>query len=179
MKRKEDGLHFKIRRVFSALKSLTEENGYELEVTEKKGMPFYQALIKRRLGFVIGALIFIISLYLLSSFVWFIEVTGAQQVDPNRILITAARYGIYQGAAKWNFSRTEAEEGMLRDINQLTYVKVDVRGVKVTIEVVEKVLPRDEITGPCHLVASRDGIIEEVLVLDGQANVEARCGSPG
>jgi len=174
VKRKEDGLHFKIRSsAFQALKSLTEENGYELEVTEKKGMPFYQALIKRRLGFVIGALIFIISLYLLSSFVWFIEVTGAQQVDPNRILITAARYGIYQGAAKWNFSRTEAEEGMLRDINQLTYVKVDVRGVKVTIEVVEKVLPRDETTGPCHLVASRDGIIEEVLVLDGQANVEA------
>ena len=34
-------------------------------------------------------------------------------------------------------------------------------------------MPRDEITGPCHLVASRDGIIEEVLVLDGQANVEA------
>lgn len=172
VKRKEDGLHFKIRSsAYQALKSLTEENGYELEVTEKKGIPFYQALLKRRLGFVLGALIFIMSLYLLSSFVWFIEVSGAKQVDPARILVTAARYGIYQGAAKWNFSRTEAEEGMLREINELTYVKVDVRGVKVNIEVVEKVLPRDEITGPCHLVASRDGIVEEVLVLDGQANV--------
>jgi len=174
VKRQEDGLHFKIRSsAYQALKSLTEEHGYDLEITEKKGMPFYQALLKRRLGFVIGALIFIMSLYLLSSFVWFIEVSGARQVDPAQILITAARYGIYQGAAKWNFSRTEAEEGMLRDINQLTYVKVDVRGVKVNIEVVEKVLPRDEITGPCHLVASRDGIVEQVLVLDGQANVAA------
>lgn len=174
IKRKEDGLHFKIRSsAYSALRSLAEENGYQLEVTEKKGIPFYQALLKRRLGFVIGALIFILALYFLSSFVWFIEISGAEKVDPTRILVTAARYGVYQGAAKWNFSRNEVEEGILRDIEQLTYARVDVRGVKVNIEVVEKVLPRDEITGPCHLVASRDGVVEEVLVLDGQANAAA------
>lgn len=174
VKRREDGLHFKIRSsAYQALKSITEENGYELEVTEKKGIPFYQALLKRRLGFVVGALIFTIALYFLSSFVWFIEVSGTKQVDPVRILMTAARYGVYQGAAKWNFSRTEAEEGLLRDINQLTYVKVEVQGVKVSIEVVEKVLPREEITGPCHMVAAREGIVEQVLVLDGQANVAA------
>lgn len=64
VKRKEDGLHFKIRSsAYSALKSIAEENGYQLEITEKKGIPFYQALLKRRLGFVIGALIFIIALY--------------------------------------------------------------------------------------------------------------------
>ena len=174
VKRRDDGLHFKIRSsAYQALKSITEENGYELEVTEKKGIPFYQALLKRRLGFVVGGLIFTIALYFLSSFVWFIEVSGTKQVDPVRILVTAARYGVYQGAAKWNFSRTEAEEGLLRDINQLTYAKVEVRGVKVNIEVVEKVLPRAEITGPCHLVAAREGIVEQVLVLDGQANVAA------
>ena len=174
VKRSEDGLHFKIRSsAYQALKSITEENGYELEVTEKKGIPFYQALLKRRLGFVVGGLIFTIALYFLSSFVWFIEVSGTKQVDPVRILVTAARYGVYQGAAKWNFSRAEAEEGLLRDINQLTYVKVEVRGVKVNIEVVEKVLPRQEITGPCHLVAAREGIVEQVLVLDGQPNVAA------
>jgi len=174
VKRKEDGLHFKIRSsAYSALKSIAEGNGYQLEITEKKGIPFYQALLKRRLGFVIGALIFIIALYFLSSFVWFIEVSGTQKVDPTRILVTAARYGLYQGAAKWNFSRSQVEEGLLRDISQLTYAKVDIRGVRVNIEVVEKVLPRDEITGPCHLVASRDGIVEDVLVLEGQANVAA------
>ncbi len=174
IKREEDGLHFKIRSsAYSALKSIAEENGYQLEVTEKKGIPFYQSLLKRRLGFVIGALIFIVALYCLSSFVWFIEISGSKNVDPTRILVTAARYGLYQGAAKWNFSRSEVEEGLLRDIEQLTYTKVEVRGVKANIEVVEKVLPRDEITGPCHLVASRDGIVEEVLVLEGQANVAA------
>jgi similar to stage IV sporulation protein len=174
VKRKEDGLHFKIRSsAYQALKSITEENGYELEVTEKKGMPFYQALLKRRLGFVVGALIFTIALYFLSSFVWFIEVSGTKQVDPVRVLVTAARYGLYQGAAKWDFSRTEAEEGLLRDINQLTYAKIEIRGVKARIEVVEKVMPREEIIGPCHLVAARDGIVEQVLVLDGQANVAA------
>lgn len=172
VKRKEDGIHFKVRSsAFSALKSIADENGYQLEVTDKEGLPFYRALLKRRLGFVAGALIFIISLYLLSSFVWFVDVIGHKQVDQNRILLAAARYGLYQGAAKWDFSRTEVEEGILRDIHELSYVRVDVRGVKVHIEVVEKVLPREEITGPCHMVAARDGMVEQVLVLDGQANV--------
>lgn len=172
IKHKEDGLHFKVRSsAFQALQNISDEHGYKIEVIDKQGLPFYQALLKRRLGFVTGALIFVISLYLLSSFVWFINVTGCKQVNADQIILTAARYGIYQGAAKWNFSRSEAEQGILRDIDQLSYVRIDIRGVKANIEVVEKILPRTEITGPCHLVAARDGVVEQVLVLDGQANV--------
>ena len=100
----------------------------------------------------------------MSSFIWFVEVTGNNNVKTNQIIITAAKYGVYQGAAKWNFSRSEVEEGILRDLSSLSYVKVDIRGVKARIEVVEKVLPSDEITGPCHIVASKDGIIEDILI---------------
>lgn len=170
--RKEDGLHFKVRSsAYTALKNIADEQGYNLEVTDEQGLPFYQALIRRRLGFVTGAFIFIVALYLLSSFVWFIDVAGSKKVDSDLIILTAARYGVYQGAAKWSFSSSKVEEGILKDIDQLSYVRVDIRGVKARIEVVEKILPRSEITGPCHLVASRDGVVEQVLVLDGQAEV--------
>jgi len=173
IKKSGDNMNFKVRSSgFNALKSLSEDNGFDLDVTEKQGLPFYRNLFQRRLGFFTGALIFIVALYILSSFVWFVEVNGNKKVETSKIMLTAAKHGVYQGAAKWNFSRTEVEEAMLRDLNQLSYVKLDINGVKARIEVVEKILPRSDVSGPCHLVATRDGVIEEVLVLDGQANVK-------
>jgi len=173
IKKIDDSMHLKVRSSgYEALKNLTDENGYILEVKEKQGLPFFKNTIKRRLGFIGGALIFIMALYILSSFIWFVDVSGNKTVDKSRIMITAAKYGVYKGAVRWNFSRNEVEEAMLRDISELSYVKVGIKGVKANIEVVEKIFPKNEITGPCHMVASKDGVIEEILVLDGQAEVK-------
>ncbi|HEX3011106.1 MAG TPA: sporulation protein YqfD, partial [Syntrophomonadaceae bacterium] len=157
---------------YEALKNIAETNDFELMVTDRQGLPFYKNLLQRRMGFVTGALIFILALYLLSSFVWFINITGNHNVSKNRILLTAARHGVYQGAAKWKFSRTEVENAMLRDIAELSYVQLDISGVKANIKVVEKILPHTDITGPCHMIAAKDGVVEDVLVLEGEANTK-------
>lgn len=168
-----ENIQFKVRsNGLEALKNIADESGHEIEVISEEGLPFLKNLVKRRLGFLTGALIFILALYFMSSFIWFVQVVGNENLKTDQIIITAAKYGVYQGAAKWNFSRSEVEEAMLRDLSSLSYVKVGIKGVKATIEVVEKVLPNKEITGPCHIVASKDGIIEDLLVLEGQANVK-------
>jgi len=173
VKKDRDSISFKIRSSgYEALKNLVDENHYNMEVLDKKGLPFMKSTIQRRLGFLSGALIFVLALYIMSSFIWFIDVSGNEEIDKSKILITASKYGVYKGAAKWNFSRSEVEEAMLRDMSELSYIKLDIRGVKADIQVVEKILPRDEISGPCHIVAQKDGIVKEILVLDGQANVK-------
>jgi similar to stage IV sporulation protein len=174
IKRKNNLIYLKVRTSgYEAFKRIADENNYEIELLKRQGMPFWKTVIKRRIGLLGGGVIFIAALYLMSSFVWLVQVSGNKKVDENRILTTAAIHGIYPGAAKWNFSRIEVEEAMLRDISELTYIQCDIRGVKVNIKVVEKVLPDDEITGPCHIVAAHDGVVEEVLVLEGQANVKS------
>jgi len=174
IKRRDDYIYLKVRTSgYEAFKTIADEQHFELDVLKREGLPFYKKIMKRRMGLFGGAVIFILALYLMSSFVWFVQVSGNDKVDRNRILMTAARYGIYTGAAKWNFSRIEVEEAMLRDLSEIAYIQCDIRGVKVNIRVVEKIRPDLNITGPCHIVAARDGVIEEVLVLDGQANVKA------
>jgi len=174
IKRRDDCIYLKVRTSgYEAFKTIADENDFQLEILKRDGLPFYKKIMKRRMGLLGGAVIFILALYLMSSFVWFVQVSGNDKVDRNKILMTAARYGIYAGAGKWNFSRIEVEEAMLRDLSEIAYIQCDVRGVKVNIKVVEKIRPDLNITGPCHIVAARDGVIEEVLVLDGQANVKA------
>lgn len=173
IKKTGDSMRLKVRNNgYRALKNIADENGYILEVTDKQGLPVFKNVLKRRIGFFGGAFVFVLALYAMSSFIWFIEVSGNEQVNKSCILLSAARQGVYKGAAKWNFSRTSVEEAILRDISHLSYVKLEIKGVKARIEVVEKIFPKEEISGPCHIVAVKDGIIEQVLVFEGQANVK-------
>lgn len=171
IRRTPDGIDCKVRNsAYEALKSIAESNAFELTITDRQGLPFYKNLLKRRMGFVVGALIFIMALYSMSSFIWFVNISGNNNISKNRIMLSAARYGVYQGAAKWKFSRSEVESAMLRDIAGLSYVQIDILGVKANIKVVEKILPRNDITGPCHIVAQKDGVVEDMLILEGQAH---------
>lgn len=174
IRRRDDCILLKVRNSgYEALKTIADEQNFAIELLKSEGLPFYKTVMKRRLGLLGGALLFILTLYIMSSFVWFVQVSGNNKVDRNRILMTAAHYGIKVGAGKWTFSRTAVEEAMLREISELAYIQCDIRGVKANIKVVEKILPDVDITGPCNIVANRDGVIDEVLVLDGQAAVKA------
>ncbi|MEQ8199965.1 MAG: sporulation protein YqfD [Syntrophomonadaceae bacterium] len=173
IKRDGDYLYLKVRNSgYEAFKVIAEEHDFELEVLKRDGLPFYKKILKRRVGLLGGAALFIAALYLISSFVWFVDVSGNQKVEGARILASAARNGVYPGAGKWSFSRIEAEEAMLRELSELTYVECDIKGVRANIKVVEKILPDPHVTGPCDIVAERDGLVEEVLVLNGRANVQ-------
>ncbi|MEN6350025.1 MAG: sporulation protein YqfD [Syntrophomonas sp.] len=173
IKKNREGMHLKVRASgYDALKNICDENNFNLEVIDRQGLPFFKGVFRRRLGFMLGALIFVAALYFISSFIWFVGVSGNKQVKTEKIIVTAAKYGVYQGAARWNFSRSEVEEAILSELTELAYVKVDIHGVRADIQVVEKVFPKKEITGPCNIVAEKDGIIEEVLVLEGQPQVK-------
>lgn len=165
IRKTENGLHMKVKiSGFAALNELCEENGFPLNIIKKEGVPFLKGVFARRVGFLIGAIIFIAALYLLSSFIWIIDVSGNQKIEKGRIITMAAKHGVYPGAPRWTFSRSEVEEGMLRDLSELAYIKIDIKGVKANIEVVEKILPYEEIKGPCHIVAAKAAVVEEVLV---------------
>lgn len=173
IKRDEDFIYLKVRNSgYEAFKNIADEYDFNLEILKRDGLPFYKKILKRRMGFSVGAILFIFALYIMSSFVWFVDVSGNQNVDRTKILLSAAHHGIYPGAAKWTFSRTEAEEAMLRELNEISYIECDIRGVRANIKVVEKILPDRDTTGPCNIIAKRDGVVDEVLVLNGQARVK-------
>lgn len=174
IKKIDEGISFRVRQSgFTALQAISAEAGFELEATRRQGLPFFKQVLKRRMGFIAGAFFFVAALYFLSSFVWFVEVSGNRMLDEERVLDNAHRLGVYRGAAKWSFSTRDVEDALLRDISEISYVRINVTGVKARIEIVEKVLPSQEITGPCHIVAVRDGVVDDILVLNGQAAVKS------
>ncbi|MDO4539719.1 MAG: sporulation protein YqfD [Syntrophomonadaceae bacterium] len=168
------GVSLKLRiSAFDALSSLAGEYGLELEVHGIGGMPLYRRVARQRLGFIAGLAFFVLALWLMSSSVWSIAVTGNEQVGEARIITCAARHGLSRGVMRWEFERKEVEDDILRDIPELAYVEIRLTGVRAEIKVVEKVLPDEDQRSPAHVVARRDGVIAEVLTLAGSPQVKA------
>ncbi|MFP3513385.1 sporulation protein YqfD, partial [Peribacillus sp. SIMBA_075] len=69
-------------RDYFRLRPLLKETGCRSHVERRDGLPFWLLRLRRRSGLAIGAALFFIGLYMLSTFVWSVEVSGTKMIDP-------------------------------------------------------------------------------------------------
>jgi similar to stage IV sporulation protein len=176
---KKDGT-VKARVQLSYLKPLrhvARKSRCRFKITGRVGLPFQIKHIKRRKTLALGAMMFMITLYLLSSFVFFIEVTSQEPVkniNPQMVKRLAAEKGVAVGRPKWLMDFKETEKHLLNHIPQLTWVAISAKGTKVEIEIVEKIMPEpgEKDKSPGNVVAFKDGVITQILVMKGQPRVQ-------
>lgn len=155
------------------LRHIARATQSRFSIVERRGFPFVLNRLKRRKLMVIGAVGFLVTLYFLSSFVWFINVTGNEKLSDAEIKKIAAEVGLTIGTAKWNLDTKLIETTIKEKTPDVAWAGVYVKGTQVVIEIAErKLVTESPNTGPAHIVAGKAGLIKEVLVLDGQAVVK-------
>jgi similar to stage IV sporulation protein len=171
----ENGLNLHIStREFKRLRPLARQTHTSVHIVDKLGFPFQLRRIRGRRMLIAGALVFAAVLYMLSLFIWFVEVEGVEMLRSERIRAEAARYGIERGRL---MARARIEDFIYElpmRVKQVAWVSVKVTGTRVTLEVIEQTLPPEVPgdVGPAHVVAAKPGLVEEVLVLAGKALVK-------
>jgi similar to stage IV sporulation protein len=120
-----------------------------------------------------GLILFLFIIYGLSSFVWTVEVEGAEEINPQKVLSELESLGVQAGVLKSDIDSLWIENQLIIRIPELSWASLEIRGSKAVLRVRESVLPpvlidRDT---PCNVVAAKDGIIDKMIVLDGQAMV--------
>lgn len=160
-------------RDYFRLRPFLKETGCRSHVEQRGGLPFLLLSLRRRAGLAIGASLFFIGLYMLSSFVWTVEVSGTRQMSPQKVLIAAEQIGIKEGAWKVKLKEPLAlQKELLSLLPEASWVGVDIQGTKVVLQVVEKDDPVKPIaTGPRHLVAKKRAVIQKVLPEAGRSLV--------
>ncbi|CCO09097.1 sporulation protein YqfD [Desulforamulus hydrothermalis] len=156
-----------------SLKQVARTTHSGFKIVERRGLPFLINSLKKRKLLAIGGVIFLAILYFLSSFVWFIEITGHDKLSAAEIKQIAAQAGLRPGVAKWQLDTKQVETTLREKLPSLAWAGVYVKGTKVIIEVAEKKLVQPEPAQgqPAHIIAGKAGLIKEVLVLEGQAMV--------
>lgn len=159
---------------FRDLHDIARRTRSRVRIIRRLGLPFLLARARRRKILVGGALLFFVSLFLLSSLVLFIEVKPGEAISEEQILAWAAEAGLAPGVWKWDVDLDKVERHILQSSPRLSWVGITQRGTRIIIEIVEKTIPPElEFANlPNDITASRDGRVITVLVLSGQARVK-------
>jgi similar to stage IV sporulation protein len=155
---------------FYRTRAILKQNKLRIKIKEKKGTPFILIKLWRRNGIIFGMGSFFILLFLLSNMVWNINVTGANPKTEYELRKAAQELGVTKGKMILLLpSVREIQRELTEKMENVTWIGVTRRGTSYHFEVVEKEIPKERpITGPRHLVATKEAVIHAVFVEKGQ-----------
>lgn len=154
---------------FKLLRPVARKTRCRVRIVKKRGIPFILNKYRRRKTFAVGAVIFVLLIFVMTSFVWSVEVTGNKKLTTEFIKSALSTNGIKPGLLKYKIDTDKAVEGMMLDIRELSWISIVVEGTKVKVQIRERkklpeMVPKNI---PCDIVADKDGIIKQIVVTDG------------
>lgn len=161
------------KRDFKNLKNIVKNTSCKVEIIEKSGLPFLFIKFKKRKLLIAGAFLTLVLIYLLTSFIWVIEIVGNESIDSKILLRQLEEQGIKKGRFKYQIDKEEIEEKLLLN-EEIAYIRIDFNGTKARIEVIEKEKPPSMVNNEIltQVIAKKDGIIHKMFVYGGEAVVE-------
>jgi len=161
-------------RGFFRIREAARKTRTRVRILRKRGLPLFLHRHRKRGAFIAGVFLFALILTLLSSFIWAIEIDETEKIDKNLIRNTLKSCGLDVGVLKYTLKASEIKEDMLREIPELSWLWVEVRGTRAFVHVREKtpkpaMIPADR---PANIVASRDGVIVSCTAARGTALVQ-------
>ena len=159
---------------FGKMREIVRKTDCTLEIKEKRGFPFIWKDLKRHKLFTASVLILVLMIYIMCSYIWMIEVIGTKNIDPKTVLEIVNNEGLKEGVRKSKLDKHSIENRVLINLSTLSWVGIQIRGTKATIEVVEKREEPELISkiDSCDIVASKSGVINKILALNGDAVVK-------
>ncbi|MCK8824457.1 sporulation protein YqfD [Fuchsiella alkaliacetigena] len=156
---------------FKKIRKMVRKANCQVSIEAKEGLPFLLKRFKVRKGLIVGLATAVLTIYILSSFIWLLEIKGLEELSEDEIITLLAEAGFEQGVLKYRVDLETVEE-QLNQHPQISWADVELKGTKLLVEVAEKeALPEQEVE-QADVVAKKSGLIEELIVLEGQAVVE-------
>lgn len=155
---------------FKSLKEIVKKVGCRVYIVEKNGLPFLVEKLKKRKMFAFGFLLFIGLIFLFTSFIWNIEITGNERISIEEIDDFLKSINIQTGKIKYSIDVENLKNSILDKYDTLSFVSVEIKGTKLFIEVKEQDLPPEKIefTTPCNIIAKKKGIINKIIAKNGK-----------
>lgn len=198
--RKENAIQMEIdAENFKKLRPLVRKTHVKIHILNRHGPAFFFYRHTRRWWFLLGMTVFAGMIYMLSLFVWQIDIDGNRKYTDALILQALAQMDVKTGCRKSEIDLPEIEEELRIMYNEITWVSASIAGTKLQIELregdlkisgssgggqtgnVKRVENREnnpktqngesETDLPANLVADEDAIITNLVVRRGTAAV--------
>ena len=198
--RRENAIQMEIdAKNFKKLRPLVRKTHVKIHIPNRHGPAFFFYRHKRRWWFLLGMTVFAGMIYILSLFVWQIDIDGNRKYTDALILQALAQMDVKTGCRKSEIDLPKIEEELRIMYNEITWVSASIAGTKLQIELregdlkisgssgggqtgnVKRVENREnnpktqngesETDLPANLVADEDAIITNLVVRRGTVAV--------
>lgn len=158
---------------FKKLRPLVRKTHVKIHILNRQGPAFFFYRHKKRWWFLIGAAACAGIIYVLSLFIWQIDIDGNSKYTEALILQALAQMNVKTGCRKSEIDLPKIEEELRIMYNEITWVSASITGTKLQIELREGNLKTSEVSesGPADLVADEDAVITNLVVRQGTAAV--------
>ncbi|HZK85534.1 MAG TPA: sporulation protein YqfD [Desulfosporosinus sp.] len=151
---------------FRRLRRAARQTHTRVHIMAKYGWPFIAARWWRRKGLLTGLAIIALVLTVLSQLVLSISVTGNHNVIAADVLQRAEKLGLKNWAYSQDLNLNQIAKALQDQLPDAAWVGVERNGTGVLIKISEKIRPTIPLEAG-NLVASRAGIIKEIMVIQG------------
>ena len=159
---------------YKNIRKIAKESNVRIKIFKKYGVPFIINRYRKRIGLLIGVLIFISFLFIMSQFIWSIEIHGAKTIDQKKLLEFIHQHNLTCGTYKRIVDVRSIEREALLHFDDISWISINIQGSKANIEINERIKPPEKIDAgdPCNIVASKRGTIKYFEVYTGQKVIE-------
>lgn len=173
LKKSHRGAVFKIPvKTFKKSRPLVRQSRCRVKIQRKRGLPFIAKKTRRRKGFVAGVCLFLIVIYVFTSFVWYIDISGLENIKEKEVLEIGKSMGIKPGTYKGSLDLGKLEKELARRHEDITWAGMSFRGTLLHIEIAEHIPEPAVDERPADLIAEKDGLILKLLAIEGKPMVE-------
>ena len=161
---------------FKKFKREADARGIAFKALKRGGLPALIDRYKLRVGAFVGILIAAILVIASQSVIWDIDVVGNETVTTSEIRELLREEGFFVGCYKPAANTDKIETRIMLKSDLISWMSINIKGTVAEVQVRENVKPEEDDTPkkPANLVASKEGLIEEVRIFRGTVTV-----SPG
>ena len=160
---------------FKKIRKIAKKTKCKVGIDRKKGVPFFLHKYKKRKFFLAMFLIIILALFILSKFIWNIEIkiTG-DDLTEEKILSSLNENGLFIGERKSDIDIKEIVNNIRLARSDIAWIGIELKGTNAIVEVVEaeekpEIIAQDEY---CNIVSDKEGKIVKINANTGTAMVK-------
>lgn len=154
---------------FKELKQICRKTKCKVKIQNKKGLPFTVKKYKKRKVFLLFLMLIILTIIVLSNFIWNIEIEGDESIQKEEIMELVKNEGLEIGTFKGKVDTKEIINKIRLERDDVSWVGIDIEGTNAIIKLV-KADEKPEIINEeeyCNIVADRDATILKVSAQNG------------
>ncbi len=155
---------------FRKLKPIKKKTRTHIIIIERYGVPFFFHKYRKRKVFFLSIILCIGLIYMLSRFIWNIDIRGNQSISDEVLIEYLETEGVYHGMKRKEVNCEEIDTNIRKNFDKIIWVSASLEGCNIIVQVKEntdtfQVGQIEE--EPSDIISIADGIVTQIITRNG------------